>query len=144
VAASDVRTPWWRGYEGPVGLGCGPLPAAYAAEWEASGRSFPLLAGLSWKVAMDAYAAARANVSADRWLDARFEDLVADPAPRFAELLDFMSLAPDSSFQAALAATVFRRERRDAFQRQLSPGDIALLDASLAGHLRVWGYGGGP
>jgi hypothetical protein len=143
VAASDMQTPWWRGYEGPERLGCGPLPAAYAAEWEASGRSFPLLAGESWKVAMDAYAAAREKVAADRWLDMRFEDLVADPAPRFAQLLSFMGLAPDASFRAALAATAFRIDRLDAFQRRLSLGDIALLEASLADHLRAWGYGGG-
>jgi Sulfotransferase family len=141
VAASDVRTPWWRGYEGPKGLGCGPLPPAYQAEWEASGRSFPLLAGLSWKVAMDAFAAAREKVAADRWLDMRFEDLVADPASRFQELLGFMGLAPDTSFRAALARTTFRTDRPAAFRRQLSPGDIALLEASLADHLRAWGYG---
>jgi hypothetical protein len=93
---------------------------------------------------MDAYAAAREKVATDRWLDMRFEDLVAHPASHFEELLSFMGLAPDSSFRAALAATVFRTDRRDAFRRLLSPGDIALLDASLADHLRAWGYGDGP
>src|SRR5215218_1994673 len=79
VVASGLKTPWWRGHRGPEQWPWGPLPPEYAAEWEASGRSFVLLAGLGWKLLMDAYASARDLVPADRWLDVRFEDVLADP-----------------------------------------------------------------
>ncbi|MDP9298431.1 MAG: sulfotransferase, partial [Actinomycetota bacterium] len=49
VANSFLQMPWWRGYAGPSGWGWGPLPATYAAEWESSGRSFAVLAGIQWK-----------------------------------------------------------------------------------------------
>jgi hypothetical protein len=140
VVASDLRTPWWRGYLGPEQLGCGPLPPVYAEEWEASGRSFPLLAGLSWKVVLDAYVAARALVPAAQWLDVRFEDVLADPGSRFKEMLEFMGLEEDERFTAALARTTFAADRRDAFRRDLDPATLARLEASLADHLQLWGY----
>jgi LPS sulfotransferase NodH len=140
VAASDLRVSWWRGWEGPEHLGVGRLPAAYLAEWEAAGRSFPVLAGVSWKHAMDAYAAARELVPAGQWLDIRYEDLVADPAPSCKLLLDFVGLAPHPAFDAALARTPFRADRTDAYRCQLDPMSLAALDESLAGHLRRWGY----
>jgi Sulfotransferase family len=140
VAASLLRTSWWRGYLGPEQLHVGGLPPAYAAEWEASGRSFPLLAGLSWKAVLDAYPPARALVPADQWLDVRFEDVLADPGSCFKELLAFMGLADDNRFQAGLARTVLDPGRREAFRRQLDPASLALLDGSLADHLRLWGY----
>jgi hypothetical protein len=140
VVASDLRTPWWRGYLGPEHLGCGPLPVAYAAEWEASGRSFPLLAGLSWKVVMDAYVAARELVPSGHWLDVRFEDVLADPGSRFKEMLEFMGLEEDDQFAAALARTTFAADRRDAFRRDLDAATIATLETSLTDHLQRWGY----
>ena len=139
-AASALQTPWWRGYHGPEQWDLGPLPPAYAAEWEASGRSFALLAGLSWKLMMDAFDAARELVPGDRWLDLRFEDLLADPQSRCKELLRYMGLDDDPQFDAALARTTFATGRRDAFRQHLDARSIELLDASLAGHLRRWGY----
>jgi hypothetical protein len=143
VVASDLRVSWWRGWEGPEGLGVGPLPAAYLAEWEASGRSFPMLSGQGWKVAMDAYAAARELVSPDRWLDVRYEDVMADPPSRFKELLGFMDLEPNPMFETALRRTPFRAERVDAWRAQLGAGDVDALDATLADHLHIWGYAEG-
>lgn len=34
----------------------------------------------------------------------------------------------------------FDRDRADAFRRALGPATVAMLDASLAKHLRQWGY----
>jgi hypothetical protein len=140
VVASEIRTSWWGGYLGPERLGVGPLPPAYAEEWEASGRSFPMLSAQSWKIVMDAYAEARALVPRDQWLDIRFEDVLADPHSRFSEMLEFMGLEEDGTFAAALARTRFSADRRDTFRRDLDPATIAKLEASLADHLRLWGY----
>jgi hypothetical protein len=140
VVASGLKTPWSRVHLGPEQWPWGPLPPAYAAEWEASGRSFPLLAGLGWKKLMDAYAAAREQAPAGRWLDVRFEDLLADPRSCFKQMLDLMGLDQDPAFDRALARTRFAADRRDAFRRELGPDTVALLERSLAGHLERWGY----
>jgi hypothetical protein len=140
VAASDLRVPWWRGWAGPEHMGCGPLSQADLAAWEASGRSFALLAGLSWKIEMDAVVAARELVPPDQWLDVRFEDLLDDPPSHFKSMLTFLGLEAHPRFDAALARTDFRVDRKDAFRSQLHPADIAALDLYLAAQLRLWGY----
>jgi hypothetical protein len=140
VTASELRAPWWIGHRGPEQWDWGPLPPAYAAEWEASGRSFVLLSGLEWKILMDAHASARSLVSEDRWLDVRFEDVLADPRGRLKEMLDFMSLEWTPGLEAAVARTAFEPDRGHDYRRQLDPASVALLDASLGGHLRRWGY----
>jgi hypothetical protein len=79
VANSFLQMPWWRGYAGPTAWGWGPLPEPYEREWEEAGRSFAVLAGLQWKILMDAFEAAKAQIPEDRWLDIRYEDFVAEP-----------------------------------------------------------------
>src|SRR6266511_1591940 len=71
VASSWLQMPWWSGFEGPSNWSLGPLPAAYSSEWERSGRSFVVLAGLGWKLLMDAFDAARMAMPPRQWLDVR-------------------------------------------------------------------------
>ncbi len=139
VVASDLQVSWWRGYLGPEFMHR-PLAPEYRAEWEASGRSFAILAAVGWKSAMDAYAAACASTPERQWLDVRFEDVLADPGTRFTELLEFAGLPASPVFEQALARTRFDPDRADAFRRALGRATVAMLDASLAQHLRQWGY----
>jgi Sulfotransferase family len=140
VAASALRTSWWKGHLGPDRWQWGPLPPAYAAEWEASGRSFPVLAALCWKILMDAYAAARELVPGDRWLDVRFEDVLADPEERLKAILSFFGLDEDPGLRAALDRITLSPERQHDYRRQLDPASLAMVERSLAGHLAAWGY----
>ena len=140
VAASALRTSWWKGHMGPEAWQWGPLPPAYAAEWEASGYSFPVLAAQCWKILMDAYAAARNLVPADRWMDVRFEDVLADPDARFKEMLAFMGLNEHPAVDAAMSKIALSADRQREYRRQLDPGSLALVERSLAGHLSAWGY----
>jgi Sulfotransferase family len=139
VVASDLQVSWWQGYLGPEHMHR-PMAPKYQEEWEASGRSFAVLAAAGWKSAMDAYEAARALTPKGQWLDVRFEDVLADPQARFEEMLEFAGLEFSPAFGRALARTKFRRDRADAFRRSLGPATVALLDASLSEHLRAWGY----
>lgn len=140
VANSWLQMPWWEGHRGPEGWHFGPLPPAYGAEWEGSGRDFTLLAGLAWKVLIDAFEEARAGVRSDRWLDVRFEDVVAEPAATFVRIADFAGLAPDPRFDGGVARHPFSTGRTAAFRRDLAPAQVDALSRSLAGHLRRWGY----
>jgi len=140
VAASALRTSWWKGHLGPEAWQWGPLPPAYAAEWEASGYSFPVLAAQCWKILMDAYAAARNLVPADRWMDVRFEDVLADPDARLKEMLAFMGLNEHPAVHAAVSKIALSADRQREYRRQLDPDSLALVERSLAGHLSAWGY----
>lgn len=140
VANSWLQMPWFDGHRGPEEWLFGPLPPAYREEWEASGRSFVLLAGLAWKMLIDAFDEAREALGPARWLELRYEDLVADPEAAFARALGFLGLPWDAPFARALAGYRFRSERSQAFRRDLGPEALALLDASLVGHLARFGY----
>lgn len=140
VANSFLQMPWWRGHEGPEAWGWGPLPAGYAAEWEASGRSFALLAGLEWKLLMDAFEQARAEIPAERWLEIRYEDFVASPREVTATALEFLGRDWDPAFERGFARTRIEPGRTDAYRGDLGIRDVALLDASLRDHLARYGY----
>jgi hypothetical protein len=140
VANSLLQMPWWRGYEGPSSWGWGPLPKSYEREWTGSGGSFVTLAGLEWKLLIDAFDRAKASVPADRWMDVRYEDVVADPRGTIASLLAFLELPWTPEFERRFERHPFRSDRTDAFRRDLSVRDVDLLDRSLGGYLERLGY----
>lgn len=140
VAASWLQMPWWLGYRGPGHWHWGPLPDGYRDEWERSGRSFVVLAGIAWKLLLDASDAARAAVPRAQWLDVRYEDLLADPSATLRAVVAFLGLPEDARFDAAVARYRFDATRMDGYRRALGPMAVDALDASLAGHLARFGY----
>jgi hypothetical protein len=140
VANSWLQMEWWHGHRGPAEWLFGPLPDAYRDEWEASGRSFVLLAGLAWKLLVDAFEAARRDLAPEQWLEVRYEDVLAEPRATFATILEFLGLPADRRFDQALARYEFRPSRTNAFVRDLDPAGLQLLETSLAGHLHRFGY----
>lgn len=140
VASSWLQTPWWSGHRGPGAWPWGPLPDAYADEWERSGQSFVLLAGLAWKLLMDAFVAARQAVPGEQWLDVRYEDLVSDPRHHMERVIRFAGLEWTDEFGDAVARHHFDPARDEAFRRHLGPGAVHQLEVSLAHHLRRHGY----
>jgi hypothetical protein len=139
VAASLLRMPWWRGRQGPPLWG-EPLPEADARDWEASGRSLALLAGLEWKLLMDAFETAKSQVSPEQWREIRYEDFVEDPRRHAADLLAWLGLGWNHTFEAGFSRYSFRLAPTEAWRRDLSQRDIELLERSLAGHLAHYGY----
>ena len=140
VANSWLQMPWWKGYGGPDRWNWGPLPADAQHVWEESGRSFAVLAGLQWNVLLDAFEAARAEIPSDRWLEVRYEDFVAAPRERMAEMLAFLGLTWTSEFDRGFASHAFSTGRADAFRRDLGIHEMAMLEAAIADDLRRLGY----
>lgn len=140
VASSLMQRPWWKGYLGPEGWGFGPLPDPYRDVWESSGRSLVVLAGLEWRVLMDAFDASRAAVPAHRWMDVRYEDFVREPRGQVERMLQFIGLPWNEAFEAEFAKQVFTESRTDAYRRDLSPEQIALLEEALRESLQALGY----
>jgi Sulfotransferase family len=140
VANSWLQMPWWSGYSGPSNWYLGPLPQPYGREFEDAGGSYVLLAGLAWKLLMDAFERARAAIPSEQWLDVRVEDVSADPRGQFAAILKFLELEWTSGFEAGFARHHFDSDRREAFRRDLDPRDLAMLEGSLRDHLETLGY----
>jgi len=140
VANSWLQMPWWLGYEGPDHWQWGPLPSDLAAEWDASGQSFVVLAGLLWRMLVDAFEAARAGVARGDWLEVRYEDVAAKPRESFASMLAFCRLPWDATFERGFERHTFTASRSDAFRRDLDPADVERLSRILASSLARCGY----
>ncbi|MDH2423937.1 sulfotransferase [Sphaerisporangium sp. TRM90804] len=140
VANSWLQTPWWRGHLGEEGWGLGPLPEAYAREWDGEGRCLVHLAAIGWKMLMDAFEEARAGLAPDLWLQVRYEDLLADPRKQVDVILDFLGLPWTAAFERGFLARSFTADRLRGFQDELTPDQLARLNRSLGVHLGELGY----
>jgi hypothetical protein len=140
VASSLMQRPWWKGHLGPEGWGFGPLSEPYRELWERSDRSLVVLAGLEWRVLMDAFDAARAAVPSDRWMEVRYEDFVSDARGQVERMLGFAGLPWIPAFERVVDQQVFTEDRTDAFRRDLSGLQLAMLEEALREPLEALGY----
>ncbi|WP_243058733.1 sulfotransferase [Nocardioides sp. SR21] len=140
VTSSWLQMDWWRGHRGPAEWHFGPLDPEDEQEWLESGRSFPALAALGWRMLMQAYDEARALVPEDRWLRIRYEDIVADPRAGFAQVLDAVGLPWTRGFESQLARYEFATGRTDAFRRDLGQDALETVEAVLGKQLVELGY----
>lgn len=140
VANSWLQMGWWDGWRGPDNWLYGPLPAPLRQEWEDSGRSFPVLAALGWRMLMDAYAQARSVHPAAQWLDVRYEDLVRAPNEQTARMLKFLGLEWTARFEAGFARHRFHAERGAAYRHELTAAQVAAMERALDKALPQWGY----
>jgi hypothetical protein len=140
VANSWLQMPWWEGFNGPDHWQWGPLANGYSGEWADSGHSFPVLAGILWKVLIDAHDAAAAAIPGEHWMEVRYEDVVAHPRPAFTAMTEFAGLASSPVFDRQLAKTTFDAGRADAYKKDLGRPIVDQLTASLRTHLERRGY----
>jgi hypothetical protein len=118
----------------------GPLPPKLEAEWEASGKSFVVLAGLLWQLLIDSFDSVRATIEPANWLEVRYEDVAANPRKTFASMLTFCGLPWDAEFERGFERHTFTASRSDAFRRDLSESDVERLSRILADSLAARRY----
>jgi hypothetical protein len=143
VANSYVQVRFWQGYRGVPGWTFGDLSEEEQRAWEEANYSWPYLAGLEWKRLMAAFEASKTEISPERWLDLRYEDLVARPADETTAVLQFAGLDRWPGLERRLAALRVSKGRTDAYRDELRPEDVTLLEGALASTLERWGYGSG-
>jgi len=117
VANSWLQMDWWEGFNGPDHWQWGPLPPVYDSEWRKSAYSVPVLAGVLWKLLVDAHDAAAARLPRDRWLEVRYEDVVESPDRAFTQIWNSQDwrrtpLSPNAG------ALPFGSDRTQAFRRE--------------------------
>lgn len=140
VANSWLQMPWWHGHRGPNEWHFGPLTPERQERWESHDRSFPVLAALAWEMLMEAHDEARAELPEHRWLRVRYEDIVAHPRERLAEVLAHMGLDWTARFESGFARYDFGSERNEAFRRDLAPADVKAMEEVLGEGLSTLGY----
>ena len=140
VASSWLQMPWWKGHLGPEGWHfSGRCPDELDELRQQKSRSQPVLAGLAWRMLVDAYDRA-ADELGDRWLTVRYEDVLADPQGELTRVLEHFGLTWTDEFAAGVGRYDLLAERTEAFRDDLGPRHVADLDDVLGEHLLRHGY----
>jgi hypothetical protein len=140
VVNSWLQMPWWDGYSGPESWLWGALAPEESERWNDANRSFALLGAIGWRRLMESYDQAGSSLPAGRILTLRHEDVLARPRDSFVQLLDFLALPLTRAFERELGRTVVRVDRARAFERDLTPDQVALIDAEIGPLLVRHGY----
>jgi hypothetical protein len=139
VTNSLLNVDFWQGWSGPEHWQWGPLSAEQEAEWEASGRSFVVLAALQWKICMDAYEKVRERLPSNQYYEIKYEDFASDPVGRFGDILEFCQLDYPEQFRRDLGR--FKVESANyKWKEYLTEHQQALLENTLRDSLARWGY----
>jgi hypothetical protein len=129
----------WRGWYGPYSWRYGPLSPEDQAAWEASNRSFAVLAGLQWKMHTRAFEAARQAVEPQRVLEVKYETFCQEPVETLQRVLDFAELSPCPIFQKRVKAAAIH-DMTDRWRVDLSVEQQHLLSDLLQDDLSCYGY----
>ncbi|MDQ3138559.1 MAG: sulfotransferase [Gemmatimonadota bacterium] len=128
----------WRGWYGPYSWRYGPLSEPDQAAWEASDRSFVVLAGLQWKIHTRAIEAARRTVDPERFLEVRYETFCEQPLETCRRVLEFGELPHSPAFERHVRGTSIRDT--DRWRKDLSPEQQAMLNDLLREDLQRYGH----
>ncbi len=139
VASSFLNVPWWLGWQGPSNWLWGELSPAHQAEWDSHQRSFVALAGLQWKILMDALETARAPLTPATYHEIRYETLCADPIGTYQTAIQFAGLEWNPRFERVIRATPLKSEN-DKWRRDFTAAQQATLETVLHDYLIRYGY----
>jgi hypothetical protein len=89
---------------------------------------------------MDAFDATAASIEGDRWLELRYEDIVADPRGHWDRILRHAGLPWNQEFEAAFQQYPVATSRRQAFRRDLTDVQVTQLEDAIGDHLEARGY----
>jgi hypothetical protein len=139
VANSLMDTNFWRGWHGPEQWRWGEMSEEQRDEWEKSGRSFVVLAGIQWKIIMDAFEAAKKELKPSQYLEIKYEDFAAETNAAFGKILNFCQLEYPPEFKKAIAG--FQVESANfKWKEQLTTLQRDLLEECLHEHLVRYDY----
>ena len=140
VANSWLQMPWWGGYKGPEKWLWGRLPEEYSREWEKSGKSYIVLAGIAWKILIDSYEESSCHLDNEKFLQIRYEDFVENPRSNMDQILSFVSEKWTDKFNVHFQRQAIRSVGSRSFDKDLTPEQNRLLFNTLESKLSKYGY----
>lgn len=139
VVNSLLNVSWWRGWRGPSNWRWGPLAEPFQAEWEASDRSFVVLAAIQWKMQMAAAEKSADLLRPDNLLNVRYESLCEDPITVMKDVASFADLRWEPEFERRLR-TFRLSSANEKWRRDLNEAQTRDLQMSLEEFLVRYGY----
>lgn len=134
TAESLLRQSWWDGWVGPERWRWGPLTPAEDELWQASDRSFAVLAALHWKQIFSEIETSRALLEPGRYYRLAMEDLQRSPLEQMGRLYDFLDLPWDAGARQAVAEVPVHVDPPDTWVTGLGP-DAPLAERAIAAEL---------
>ncbi len=129
----------WRGWYGPYSWRYGPLSPEDQAAWEASDRSFAVLAGLQWRIHTRSLEAARQMIDARRFLEVRYETLCEQPLETCRRAAEFAELPQSASFEQHVRSAPIK-DMTARWRTDLSAEQQGVLTTLLRDDLLRYGY----
>ncbi len=103
VSSSLLNVPWWLGWRGPENWRWGPLSQRYSSEWNRFDQSFSALAGIQWKILMDAIDKSKVEIPENQYMEIKYEELCENPQDIFRSVAKFCELEWSSKFEKNIA-----------------------------------------
>jgi hypothetical protein len=129
----------WRGWYGPYSWRYGPLSPEDQATWEASDRSFAVLAGLQWRIHTRAVEVARQALDPERFLEVRYETFCQEPVETGRRVSEFAELPSSAKFERHLKAASIK-DMTSRWRADLTTEQQTMLTDLLREDLLRYGY----
>jgi len=139
VSASFLKVKFWNGWRGPEEWRHGVLPPEYYNEWIESGGSFVALAGINWKLLVEATCNSARHLLACNYLEIKYEDFVDNKIEVFSKILEFCEL----DFHDTLRKNILKRNIKNMnykWKEDLTIQQQDILNKSLKNLLVKFNY----
>lgn len=134
VAYSLSRVSWWPKHV-IWWANCTP------GELEAQGMAPLAICARNWAEEIRCINSGRQGIPRERWLDVRYEELLADPLRVISNILAFIGLSTYPDFESALRSLDIREKRRD-LSKIWTPDEQAVVLGEIEPTLKEMGYTG--
>ncbi|MCG8403273.1 MAG: sulfotransferase [Firmicutes bacterium] len=139
VVNSVINTDWWWGWRGPQNWRWGELTPAQREEWEEHNKSFIALAGIQWKILMEAVEKAKLYVDQNNYFEVKYEVFCSQPGRTFRETVDFCELRRSSKFLDSINRHALR-DTEHKWKKELTPEQQQIVNAVTGAYLQKHGY----
>ncbi len=139
VVNSLHNVDFWWGWGGPQKWRWGVLSEIYKDEWEKHNKSFVALAGIEWKILIEATEKASRDLKKKDFLQIRYKDLCANPLKTFKNVVNFSELDWSKEFEQAIRGYNLKTKNYK-WQENFTDRQKNILEDVLKDYLRKYNY----
>lgn len=139
VANSMINVPWWWGWRGPQNWRFGELKDEYRDEWEKHEQSFIALAGIEWKIILDAVEDSKKYFNESNFMEIKYEDLCKGHVDIFRDVFDFCELEWTQQFENKINK-IEMKNTNFKWEKELNETQKYILNSVTEEYLRKYDY----
>lgn len=140
VANSLINVKFWRGWRGPENWGFGELKPSYKQEWAERGKSYVALAGIQWKIIIDAVQLGIEYIDRANFFELKYEHLCLDSVEAFRKIIDFCELEWSTEFEKMISSYHLNIIHNMKWQNELTKKQQMMLEEVIFDYLTKYNY----